>query len=46
LLLLQQKRAKIQGEIIFQAEDLLRKKESQIREMRGRQMSSVLQSPR
>lgn len=45
LQLLQVKGAKVQGEIIFQGENLLLKKESQLREIRGRQMSVVLQSP-
>src|SRR5690349_25011532 len=45
LQLLQLKGAKIQGEVIFQGENLLQKKESQLRNMRGRQMSVVLQSP-
>lgn len=37
--------AKIQGEVFFQGENLLPKSESQLREIRGRQMSVVLQSP-
>jgi ABC-type dipeptide/oligopeptide/nickel transport system ATPase component len=45
LQLLQLKGAKIQGEVIFQGENLLQKKESQLRDVRGRQMSVVLQSP-
>src|SRR5437660_7533375 len=45
LQLLQLKGAKVQGEVIFQNEDLLHKSESQLRVMRGRQMSVVLQSP-
>lgn len=45
LQLLQQKGAKVWGEVIFQGEDLLRKKESDLRDIRGRQMSVVLQSP-
>ena len=45
LQLLQLKEAKVQGEVIFQGESLLQKKESQLRDMRGRQMSVVLQSP-
>jgi len=45
LQLLQLKGAKVQGEVIFQNEDLLHKSESQLRAMRGRQMSVVLQSP-
>ena len=45
LQLLQLKGAKVQGEIIFQNENLMRKTESELRAMRGRQMSVVLQSP-
>jgi len=45
LQLLQLKGATVQGEIIFQGNDLLRKKESELRDLRGRQMSVVLQSP-
>lgn len=45
LQLLQLKGAKVQGEVVFQGEDLLQKKESQLRAIRGRQMSVVLQSP-
>ena len=45
LQLLQLKGARVQGEVIFQREDLLRKGESQLRDIRGRQMSVVLQSP-
>ncbi|HEY6946872.1 MAG TPA: ABC transporter ATP-binding protein [Candidatus Acidoferrum sp.] len=45
LQLLQLKGAKVQGEVLFQGENLLEKTESQLREMRGRQMSVVLQSP-
>lgn len=45
LQLLQSKGAKVRGEVVFQGEDLLRKKESDLREIRGRQMSVVLQSP-
>jgi peptide/nickel transport system ATP-binding protein len=45
LQLLQLKGAKVQGEVIFQGENLLEKAESQLRELRGRQMSVVLQSP-
>ncbi len=45
LQLLQFKGAKVQGEVVFQDEDLLRKTESQLRAIRGRQMSVVLQSP-
>ena len=45
LQLLQLKGAKIQGEVIFQGENLLQKNEGQLRDIRGRQMSVVLQSP-
>jgi ABC-type dipeptide/oligopeptide/nickel transport system ATPase component len=45
LQLLELKGAKVQGEIIFQGENLLQKGESQLRDIRGRQMSVVLQSP-
>ena len=45
LQLLQLKGARVQGEVIFQGENLLQKTESQLRAMRGRQMSVVLQSP-
>lgn len=45
LQLLQLKGAKVRGEVIFQDEDLLRKKEGDLRDIRGRQMSVVLQSP-
>lgn len=45
LQLLQIKGAKVQGEVIFQGENLLQKTESQLRALRGRQMSVVLQSP-
>ena len=45
LQLLQWKGAKVRGELIFQGQNLLEKTESQLREMRGRQMSVVLQSP-
>jgi ABC-type dipeptide/oligopeptide/nickel transport system ATPase component len=45
LQLLQWKGAKVQGEVIFQSENLLQKTESQLRGIRGRQMSVVLQSP-
>ncbi|HKW32607.1 MAG TPA: ABC transporter ATP-binding protein [Candidatus Acidoferrum sp.] len=45
LQLLQLKGAKIQGEVIFQGENLLQKRERQLRDIRGRQMSVVLQSP-
>lgn len=37
--------AKVHGELVFQGENLLHKKESQLRAIRGRQMSVVLQSP-
>jgi len=43
--LLPLKGATVQGEIIFHGNDLLRKKESELRDIRGRQMSVVLQSP-
>lgn len=45
LQLLQLKGAKVQGEVVFQGDDLLQKKESQLRAIRGREMSVVLQSP-
>ena len=45
LQLLQLKRAKVQGEVIFQGENLMQKRESQLRDIRGRHMSVVLQSP-
>lgn len=45
LQLVQLRGAKVQGEIVFQGENLLQKTESQLRAMRGRQMSVVLQSP-
>lgn len=45
LQLLQLKGPKVQGEVIFQGENLLQKTESQLRDIRGRQMSVVLQSP-
>ncbi|HYL83975.1 MAG TPA: ABC transporter ATP-binding protein [Candidatus Angelobacter sp.] len=45
LQLLELKGAKVQGEVLFQGENLLRKTESQLRAMRGRQISVVLQSP-
>lgn len=45
LQLLQLKGAKIQGEVLFQGENLLQKNASQLRDIRGRQMSVVLQSP-
>src|SRR5215510_1158010 len=45
LQLAQLRGVKVQGEVIFQGENLLRKKESELRDIRGRQMSVVLQSP-
>jgi ABC-type dipeptide/oligopeptide/nickel transport system ATPase component len=45
LRLLPLKGAKVQGEVVFQGENLLQKTESQLRDIRGRQMSVVLQSP-
>lgn len=45
LRLLQLKGAQVCGEILFQGEDLLGKSESQLRAIRGRQISVVLQSP-
>jgi len=45
LQLLQLKGAKVQGEVVFQGENLLQKKERQLSDIRGRQMSVVLQSP-
>lgn len=45
LQLLQWKGARVQGEIVFQGENLLEKTDGQLRAMRGRQMSIVLQSP-
>lgn len=45
LQLLELRGAKVRGEILFQGENLLEKTESQLREIRGRQMSVVLQSP-
>ena len=45
LQLIQLKGGKIQGEVLFQGENLLEKKEIQLRDIRGRQMSVVLQSP-
>ena len=45
LQLLQLKGASVLGEVIFQGENLLQKRESQLRDIRGRQMSVVLQSP-
>lgn len=43
--LLPLKGARVHGEVIFQGEDLTRKSERQLRTLRGRQMSIVLQSP-
>jgi peptide/nickel transport system ATP-binding protein len=43
--LVQLKGAIVQGEVIFQGEDLLRKTEGQLRAIRGWQISVVLQSP-
>lgn len=45
LQLLQLKGAMVRGEIVFQGENLIQKSERQLRAMRGRQMSVVLQSP-
>lgn len=45
LRLLELKGGTVHGEIVFQGEDLLRKRESQLRAIRGRQISVVLQSP-
>jgi ABC-type dipeptide/oligopeptide/nickel transport system ATPase component len=39
------KGAKVRGQVIFLGEDLLPKTESELRSIRGRQMSVVLQSP-
>jgi ABC-type glutathione transport system ATPase component len=44
LRLLSLKGAKLSGEILFENEDLLKKTETQLRGMRGRRMSIVLQS--
>jgi ABC-type dipeptide/oligopeptide/nickel transport system ATPase component len=43
--LLRMKGATVRGEVIFQGEDLARKSERQLRTLRGRRMSIVLQSP-
>ena len=43
--LLPLKGAQVRGEALFQGEDLLRKTERQLRAIRGRQISIVLQSP-
>lgn len=45
LRLLPLKGATVQGEVVFQGENLLQKTENQLRDIRGRQMSVVLQSP-
>ena len=45
LQLLQLKGASVRGHILFQGEDLLKKTERQLRALRGKQMSVVLQSP-
>lgn len=45
LRLLSRKGARISGEVIFEGEDLLKKSESELRTIRGRRMSTVLQSP-
>ena len=45
LRLLELKGARIQGEIVFDDEDLLQKTENQLRAIRGRKISVVLQSP-
>jgi peptide/nickel transport system ATP-binding protein len=45
LQLLGLKGGRVQGEVIFRGQDLLRKTEGQLRDLRGRQMSVVLQSP-
>lgn len=45
LRLLSLKGAKVSGEILFAGENLLNKSESQLRAVRGRRMSIVLQSP-
>jgi ABC-type dipeptide/oligopeptide/nickel transport system ATPase component len=37
--------AKVSGEVVFEGEDLLKKSDGQLREIRGRRMSIVLQSP-
>ena len=43
--LLHFKGGKVRGEVIFEGENLLAKKESELRELRGRKISVVLQSP-
>ncbi len=45
LRLLDRKRAKAIGEVLFEGEDLLRFGEKQLRDIRGRKISVVLQSP-
>ncbi len=45
LQLLQRKGGKVAGEVLFQGEDLLKKTEKQLRRIRGKTMSIVLQSP-
>jgi len=45
LQLLQSKGGKVAGEVLFQGEDLLKKTEKQLRRIRGKAMSIVLQSP-
>jgi len=45
LQLLHLRGAKVQGEILFKGENLRQKTDSQLRAMRGREMSIVLQSP-
>lgn len=45
LRLLRHKRAKVRGRIVFQGEDLSAKTERQLRSIRGRKISIVLQSP-
>lgn len=45
LRLLSRKGARISGEVIFEGEDLLKKSEGELRTIRGRRMSIVLQSP-
>lgn len=37
--------AKVSGEVIFEGQDLLKKSESELRDIRGRRISIVLQSP-
>jgi len=45
LQLLQTKGGKVRGEVVFQGEDLLKKTEKQLRKLRGKTISVVLQSP-